>query len=242
MRYLMLFTLTVLLFCSCNFENVKTEKLAESAIIDTVKVKNTDLDEVTVLQDSEYPHISGTNDSAFQKRLNTIFIENFFSFVDTSNVAKEKMRNKVTNDYESINNMPINVYGSFEILTNTNYIVSIIQNFTAELSGFGCGVVESRHVTNCDINKCILLTNSDLKINEIGLETINNRIINFFNHSYPEDAKTSAISYPTIESKSTLDSLDFAIKNDSIILFLHATPTAGYSRGTYAIPICKWSR
>ncbi|HUX95715.1 MAG TPA: DUF4163 domain-containing protein [Bacteroidales bacterium] len=244
MKHLTIIAATILLIgCTNKPARQTTDKVLSSVSIDTVEVKDTALTNMCILiEESNYPIISGIGNDTFQKQLNDLFSNNFNSFIDS---AKSQLGSTIPpelKDVYTVASWSTRVGSSFEILTNNDSLISIVQHFSIAEGGGANSWSYSSIVTNLDIIKRIVLNNSDLKIGfeEIGL--INNRVKSYFDQQFPEEKMQNLITYPAIESKREFDKLKFGIRNDSIMLIIEAMPNAHDSYDTYIIPIDKWMR
>jgi hypothetical protein len=206
--------------------------------INAVKVKQFELTDIHLtIEESSYPKIVGLDDKSFQKQVNTIFKNNFNSYIDSAKSDAESEENILIEDEKDDPFLSAGtIRSSFEILTKNDHIISILQHFVIEGVGGGNNWSLSSVVTNCDLKNSTILKQSDMNMNAEKIDLINAQIREYFNIQFSDEGY---IDYPTIESKEKFDKLHFGIRNDSIMLVIEAMPTAHYSYGTYIIPIEK---
>lgn len=234
-------------FISCHHVETKDEiyklsnQKSKSFIVDTITVKEIELNNICFLiAESTYPQIAGIDDGIFQKQINDIFIKNFNTFIEKAKIQLGGCSDIDEDEENSVFNIPASANGYFEILTDNDSIVSIAQYFVTLPGGGGNGWELASAVTNIEVNKRVVLNNSDLNMNFKKNNLVNMIIKQFFDKEYPQDAIDDQISYPYITSKKQFDNLNFGLRNDSIMLVTEAFPTAHYSYTTYIIPIEKW--
>ena len=71
---------------------------------------------------------------------------------------------------------------------------------------------------------------------------LNAKIKAFFDELFPSEAEDGSIDYPIIKTKSDFEGLNFAVRNDSLMLILEAYPSGYFSYMTYIVPIEKMPR
>jgi alpha-tubulin suppressor-like RCC1 family protein len=248
MKHLRLITLIILLIGCNNNRTSKVNKQPEDKVfssvsIDTVEVKDTALTNLCLLiEESNYPKISGTDNDTFEKQLNDIFSNNFNSFIDSSKSQLGSSIPPELRDVYTVASWSTSVGSSFEILTLNDNIISVVQYFSIKGGGGTNAWRCSSIVTNCHIVNKIILNCSDLKISFEDIGLINSRVKSYFDQLFSEEKMNDLITYPVIENKNEFDKLKFGIQNDSTVLVIEAMPTSHNSYETYIIPIDKWRR
>ncbi len=134
--------------------------------------------------------------------------------------------------------MPAFANSSFEILTDNDSVISIVQYFLTVPPGGNNARHATSIATNCDFKNRIVLDNSDMGMSFEKIDLINKRIKEYFDLQFPG----RGIMYPTIGDKAEFNNLYFGLRNDSVMLVIEAYPTDHFSYGTYIIPIDKWKK
>jgi len=220
-----------------------------TVLIDTVIVDETVLDTLCfTINESSYPKVTGLGDKKFEDLLNRQFNTNFNAFIDS---AKRLYGGCLPRDefgeYSSSDAAFGFANGSFEILTKTDDIISVVQRFEGERSK---AWNPSSTTINCNLKNKTFYTNADF-IKSFGndINILNKKIKDYFKswvaEFFGDDKEQSHfrddnIKYLLITDKEEIKNLKFGIRNDSIMLVLEAEPTGTKdSYTTYIIPIDK---
>jgi len=251
MKKIFFIILTLLLY-SCNTKQnnntLSIDKGYESIKIDTIifRVNRNDSDKCgyNILKFT-YPKVSGLSKVEFQKKLNEVLLKDINLYIKTIK-TNIKTYNLIHGEYQPLEGgienyteeIPGELYISFDVLSRDS-IISIIQYYSESGLGGGNNQFINSNVTNCNIVKSKFLNNSELFTSSFDISFINNRIKTYFDKCFPDAKKENAIDYPIIKSNAELRNQNYAIRNDSIMLVLEATPYSNASYGTYIIPIDK---
>ncbi|MCZ2101175.1 MAG: DUF4163 domain-containing protein [Chitinophagales bacterium] len=189
---------------------------------------------------SSYPKIVGMDDMIFQEQLNNIFKSKFEEFIESE---KKSMSGDPCDENEGsfLSTIPPSVSSSFDILTHNDSIISIVQYFASTTGGGGNAMDISSSIVNCDLKNRIVLSNFALGMSYNKLDDVNQKMIYFFDTMFPEYTENEK-DYPVISGEERFNKLSFGLQNDSIVLFIEATPIYfRYSHDIYRIPIDKWN-
>jgi hypothetical protein len=255
----LLFAISTILLFSCNSKqnnNNKTaiiDKSSESIKIDTITYKVNAIDSIKCgyyINQFNYPQISSLSNRKFQNELNDKFTESVIPYIESieSNIKTYNSTNKkAKKPIEDTNVLgydgPIEINVKFNVLSNKDSILSIIQYFIDVYPGGASGQVSKSYtVINCNYIKGSYLNNYDLNVGRYNPEFLNNRIKSYFDQCFPEEKKEGGVNYPFIKNRLELNKLNYGIRNDSIMLFMDATPSSYASSDTYVIPIDKWKK
>ncbi len=224
------FLFWILLFLySCNNNN-KSEKSTPN-IIDikntvikakTIKHKNLEIDELS------YPQIDGLNDSNFQLKVNNILVSNVNNYIES---IKESQSSFEDGEIKAV------VSNQYEILTKNENLISIVQFFFVEGLHGGNNHFSENKVLNIDVKNNKIIENKDFKM-EAKLPLINKMQKQYFSQLFKDESIEDEILADNGEVLKFKD-FNFAVRNDSIMLVVVSMPGAGYTSGSYVIPIDK---
>lgn len=246
MKMAILIALTVSLI-GCNFQSNQNSKglnnNAEKSLvkIDTTKVKGVEFRNICFeIGESTYPNISGLEDNYFENQLNEMLKSNFTTFIDSSKIQYSHTISATEEKEHPMASIPASVNSSFEILTKTDSIISILQTFYIEYGGGGNGYGLSAIITNVDCKNRIILSQNEL-ISQLGdMKSINKIITQYFDRCFPESKNDFGIDYPLLHNENELQKVSLGIRNDSILMVIEAIPAGHVSQGLYKIPISHW--
>lgn len=217
-----------------NFNKNKLQK----AVIENLIAKDESVNNCG-FSGGEYPKISGLNDEKFQEKLNGILRNNVDEF-------KKIIKGEVSENLGDVNG-----FMDFEVLTNNDTLITIIQRTNWVVCGAN-GYGFDAYVLNADINSNRILTNDDMNIKSIELNKYNTIVYDFFKrqdliygnaknpHSimdyYPGNPDN--FDYiPVVKSFEELNKYKFGYKNGKLVLIETAMPSSRASLSVYIIPM-----
>ena len=175
------------------------------------------------MERSEYPKISGHTDPKIQDKINSLFQSNYQTFFEKALSSN--------GCFDGGNSIPASAEATYEVLTNNNNTISIIQTFMEFPAGGGNGCRYTIAVTTANIHTGKIYTKKDFNIPSIST----------INHSVKKFSKNLDLGsdIPIFYSNEKFKNTNFGIRNDSLMLIIEAHPGAHYTWGTYTIPIDK---
>jgi len=214
------------------------KKVIQKVVIDKLTAKDESVNNCG-FSGGEYPKISGLNDEKFQEKLNGILRNNVEEF-------KRTIKGEVSEGWGDVNG-----YLDFEVLTNNDTLITIIQRTNWVVCGAN-GYGFDAYVLNADININRILTNDDMNIKSIELNKYNTIVYDFFKrqdliygnaknpHSimdyYPGNPDN--FDYiPVVKSFEELNKYKFGYKNGKLVLIETAMPSSRASLSVYIIPM-----
>ena len=232
-----------------NARSIISKNNGSTVPIDTVIVDETVLDTLCfTINESSYPKVTGLNDKKFEDLLNRQFVINFNSFMDSAkHIYGGCLPKDELGEYSSSDAAFGFANGGFEILTQTDDIISVVQRFEGERSKAWNPYSTT---INCNLKNKTFYTNADI-VKSLGndMNFFNKKIKGYFKQwvtdFFGDDKEQSGfrddnINYLLITDKEEIKNLKFGIRNDSIMLVMEAQPTGTKdSYTTYIIPIDK---
>lgn len=224
------------LLFGCEKNHLPHENFGKNIVhIDTIKTGEIYFDNICFqIQDSRYPQIKGLGNQIFEKQINEIFQVNFNEFIDS---AKKHYSGCYTTEElkdSPLLSIPQSVGCDFEVLTNNDSIISIVQYFVEFPQGGGNGYSISSKVLTFNHKTQNVKNSSLIGIKYVSLKTLNLKVHNYFHNLFHKEY--NKINYPNIE---TYEACNFGIRNDSVLLVIDAFPTSHASYQTYLIPLEK---
>ena len=219
---------------------LEKQEIKNEIAIDSVIFEEKEMKEICfVIYKSFFPRITGLPDKDFENKLNNFLSNNFNSYIEDAKKAYgDCLDIEDTNEYSSVN-LPAAAGISFEVLTKSDSIISIVQYMYLE-HGHGSNLwTPSSIALTADFKNKIIYGKQEFNIERYKTDYINTNIKVFFDKLFSEDKKNNTINYPLIEKSDDFNELSFGLRNDSLMLIIQAEPTAHYSYGTYIIPIGK---
>ena len=222
-----------------NLQNTNSKKkVIQKVVIDKLTAKDESVNNCG-FSGGEYPKISGLNDEKFQEKLNGILRNNVDEF-------KKIIKGEVSENWGDVNG-----FLDFEVLTNNDTLITIIQRTNWVVCGAN-GYGFDAYVLNADINSNRILTNDDMNIKSIELNKYNTIVYDFFKrqdliygnaknpHSimdyYPGNPDN--FDYiPVVKSFEELNKYKFGYKNGKLVLIETAMPSSRASLSVYIIPM-----
>lgn len=227
---------------TATYNSQEQQDRTQEISIDSVIVKEQAFKErFFLIRRSTFPKISGLTDHNFENKVNEIFSNNINSFIENK---RQELGLPVAPPTDKENNMydiPASVTCSFEVLTKSDSLISVVQYFTEQVGHGGNSWTSSSFALTFDFKNKVIYQKKEFKIDKQKTNYLNSKIKTFFDNLFPEEKINSAINYPFIKTSNDFDKLNFGIRNDSLILIIQAYPTAHYSYSTYIIPIEKFN-
>jgi hypothetical protein len=216
-------------------------KISYRYAVDSVVVAKAAQEDICFLIDrSTYPKISGLADQQFQARLNTMLRRNFNAHVSLA--KKEFGGCPEEEEEEEYADIFPSASGDFSILTMNDSMLSIVQYMFTTVGYGGNSWTPSSFALTADVENNIVYGNKEFRMDRTQAGYLNSKIKVFFDQLFPYDAEQDRINYPLIKTRSDFDKLDFALRNDSVMLIIESYPTGHFSYSTYIIPIDKYER
>ncbi len=213
-------------------KNKENKDSKDSIVVDSVFIKeHFDSSSCFEIDESYYPKFLGIHDKDFQTQLNDLFRNEYSKFIDSSKKAAPGCGD--TSD-SSMFSMPSTAGATFTVLTKTDNITSLIQEFGTTVGGGGNSYSVFTRVFNFDIRKRKILKSADLNLHLKDSGLINKAIIGFFEKQFPSGFDKENISL--IKTVDDFERLGIGVRNDSTVIILQAWPTGHVSYGTYIIP------
>jgi hypothetical protein len=205
----------------------------QSTEIKTITVKNLEFKNTCFeIYQSIYPEVTGLEDKFFEKQLNDIFSDNFKFFIDSC-----KNKSWCDEADEEGLDFPSAAYAEFEILTNRDSIISILQIMTDEVGHGGNAAIQTAYVTTVDVKNRIIYGKQDFGIKSNNIKFLNLKIKEYFDKNIVRDELFDEINYPIFETSDDLRKVNFGVQNDSVIMIIDAFPTTHASYGIYLVPL-----
>ena len=188
---------------------------------------------------STYPKISGLVDQRFEERLNQTLRRNFNAHV---NLAKKEFSGCPEADEEDEDDYA-DIYpsasGDFAVLTRNDSMVSIVQYMLSTVGYGGNSWTPSSYTLTADVKKNIVYGKKEFQMDRGKRSYLNSKIKDFFAEQFSHEAEQGSLNYPLIKTNEDFDALNFAVRNDSLMLVIAAYPSGHFSHDIYIIPIEK---
>jgi hypothetical protein len=212
--------------------------------IDSVVVERKAQEDICFqVERSTYPKISGLVDQRFEERLNQILRRNFNAHV---NLAKKEFGGCPEADEEEDEDEEddyANIYpsasGNFEVLTRNDSMVSIVQYMLSTVGYGGNSWTPSSYTLTADVKRNIVYGMKEFQMDRGKRSYLNSKIKAFFAEQFSHEAEQGSLNYPLIKTNRDFDALNFAVRNDSLMLVIAAYPSGHFSHDIYIIPIEK---
>jgi len=218
------------------------KKVIQKVVIDKLTAKDESVNNCG-FSGGEYPKISGLYDEKFQEKLNGILKNNVDEF-------KNIIKGEVSENWGDVNG-----FIDFEVLTNNDSLITIIQRTNWIVCGAN-GYGFDAYVLNADINNNRILTNDDLNISNIDINKYNKVVYNFFKKDtllwedingyssksgnpldyYPGNPDNFS-NIPVVKNHEELNKYKFGFMNGELVLIETAMPSSRATLSVYIIPM-----
>jgi len=201
--------------------------------IDTIRIPEKAVPARCYIQDlSEYPAFTGFKNKKFERLINYQIASEIKGFLKQSLYQSQCDPGQIK-DPTVVNG---NASANFEILNYDSKYASILMRMWNTYGG-GNAWTPYYKVINIDLVHNKQMFSKDLVKAKLDIPLINKRIRYYFDTMFADDAKVSPLTYPLLDSSTKLKKLEYGIRKDSLLLILHACPSAHYSDAIYTIPI-----
>lgn len=222
---------------ACSHPGEKSERKIwppETVVLDTLRLPQRFLRNIYFREDESFiPRISGMSDTAFQHKLNSLFLENFKRFADSA-----KKENGLTSDLEIetaelTEAEPASAKARYEILSLNDSLISVVQYFISLVGHGGNSWTSASSVVNVNLRYHQLMEDPMFKYTGLSFDSLDGRVYRFFLRTLEEAPNSTGLE----EYRSNPEKLKFGIRNDSMILVHEGYPGSHSTYGTYLIPV-----
>ncbi|HSZ71287.1 MAG TPA: hypothetical protein VK750_01340 [Cytophagaceae bacterium] len=202
--------------------------LPEYCTIDTVKIEERYYEKLCFSRElSEYPKIKGPGDWS---EINRIIKDTIDHFIDQAKLNTECLDDSLAPKYMGWANT------TFEVLNNDSNYICIKLDLTSGFGGGNMWIPETRVFIIGSKNKTVIPGNTFIKT--LDREEVNSIIYTFFNNQFPKEVKES-IGHEFIKNNKDFESMEYGIRNDSLVLSFPAYPSGHFSYTVYTVPLKK---
>lgn len=214
--------------------SINTEQSSTTSEITSVNAANINIRKVIAKNimdkagqysfEGDYPQFEGMESKDFEKEVNKKLYNNYLDYLNKSQAWGG-----------------VNAMIEFEILTNNDKIISLIQR-TSWVAWEGNGYGFDAYVLTIDLQKNKILSNEDLNVKKLNLNEFNSIVLKFFKnmegYEYIKDDEFDEL--PIAEGYKQMHNYNFAVKDGFVVLVERAMPKSRASMEVYIIPIKKF--
>lgn len=246
------FSATVICCGSDDSKSSATSELSQQykqelkVVADSMKTDSIKLDPKCIQFSGQYPIIKGINDSRFSEIVNSDLKAFYYKTITHWKSECDSMEaQKQPEDEGDSTSFPYCIY-----TINASYYTYSLQPITSIGQFFyyepcmGNGTGTDLRILNTDLANNKILKPTDLLKNGPSVPQINQVVKKYFDTMFKKHAAylvDEPIHYPIVRA-SGLDSLNFALRHDSIVFIIQAQPLMHDTHGVYEIPLAKYAR
>lgn len=215
-------------------------------VADSMKTDSIKIDPKCIQLSGQYPVIKGIEDLRFSKVVNndlkSFYYKTINDWKSECDIMEAQKQPGDEDDLQSLAGCMYIINSSYQIYSLKS-ITSIGQSFYYEPC-MGNGTGTDLRILNIDLANNKILKPTDLLKNGPSVTKINQIVRHYFNVRFGEntaDLPDESIHYPIVRA-SGLDSLNFAVRHDSLVFIIQAQPLAHNTHGIYEIPLVKYQR